>query len=256
MKTFSCIVPAYNEQEMLPLTLPTILDSIKSIKNMQGKLIVVDNNSSDKTAEIARSLGAEVVFEPVNQISKARNRGGNHCVDDDYLLFIDADTYMTPELLKASLEALESGKICGGGCLVKMDSDKGKVVTFVWTMITSITNLAAGAFIFCLNRAFQETGGFNEKIYAAEDVYFSAQLKRWGRKNGRLKFRIMTNHKIITSDRKMRWYSPLQIIKMLLILTLMPWRLKNRDKLEFWYKRPASVDDVNDSKEVNKNNSQ
>jgi len=256
MKTFTCIVPAYNEQEILPLTLPLIFESIQNIPGYKGRVLVVDNNSSDKTADVAKSLGAEVVFEPYNQISKARNCGGNACSEDDYLFFIDADTFLNTDLLKKSLAALDSGRICGGGTLLKMDGEKGKVITMLWTVISKVTNLAAGAYIFCLNEAFKGTGGFNEKIYAAEDVYFSAQLKKWGRRNGRLRFKILSDCKIVTSDRKIRWYSHFQIFKMLMILTIMPWRLKNRDKLGFWYGRPAPEDIKNESKELKENNSQ
>ena len=247
MKTFSCIIPAYNEQEILPLTLPSVLESIQKVPGYKGRVLVIDNNSTDKTAEIAKEHGVEVVFEAINQISKARNCGGKKCPDDDYLIFIDADTYLTPQILKDSLKMLDSGKYAGGGCLVQMDSNKGKAITAIWTIITRLTNLAAGAYIFCLNDAFKETGGFNEKIYAAEDVYFSSRLKKWGRKNGRKKFKIMPQHTIITSDRKLKWYSHFQIFKMFFIIGIMPWRLKSREKLNFWYSRPDEKDDTNDS---------
>lgn len=250
MKSFSCIIPAYNEQEILPLTLPTVIESVKQISAYKGRVLVVDNNSSDNTAEIAKNLGADVVFEPENQISKARNCGGKACPDDDFLIFIDADTYLNSQTLLDSLQLLDSGKFSGGGCLIQMDSGKGKFFTSVWTVITRMTNLAAGAYIFCLNEAFKETGGFNENIYAAEDVFFSFQLKKWGRKNGRKKFRIMPQHTINTSDRKLKWYSHFQIIKIFLMIGIMPWRLKNRDKLKFWYSRPGKNNDTNDSQEL------
>ena len=48
---------------------------MSKIPDLKGEIIVVDNNSSDKTAEVANSKGARVVFEPINQISKARNTG-------------------------------------------------------------------------------------------------------------------------------------------------------------------------------------
>ena len=247
MKKFSCIVPAYNEEEILPLTLPSIINSVKNVPGYEGRVLVVDNNSNDKTAKIAKELGAEVVFEKVNQISKARNTGGKSCPEDDYLVFIDADTYLNPELLLDSLKMLDSGQFAGGGCLVKMTNNNGKLAAAIWTCITKTTNLAAGAYIFCLNDAFKETGGFNEKIYAGEDVFFSGQLKKWGRKNGRKKFRIMGQHSIITSDRKFKWYSSFQILKIFLIIGIMPWRLRSREKLDFWYRRPDKKDDTNES---------
>ena len=80
---------------------------------LDGEVIVADNNSTDATAQIANDAGAHLVFEPVNQISKARNAGANG-TRGRYLIFLDADTLLNPELLRAALEALETGEVCGG----------------------------------------------------------------------------------------------------------------------------------------------
>ena len=72
----SIVVPAFNEEKLLG-------DSLARMKSAAGvfgqrgwetELVVCDNNSTDRTAEIARDAGALVVFEPVNQIARARNR--------------------------------------------------------------------------------------------------------------------------------------------------------------------------------------
>ena len=64
----------------------------------EGQLIVVDNNSSDATAQIARDHGATVVYEPVNQIARARNRGAE-AAEGEALIFLDADSQCTSCLL-------------------------------------------------------------------------------------------------------------------------------------------------------------
>ena len=71
---YSIIIPAYNESRYLPDTLENIHQAMASIR-LQGEVIVTDNNSTDNTAELAQQQGATVVFEPVNQISRARNAG-------------------------------------------------------------------------------------------------------------------------------------------------------------------------------------
>ncbi|MCM8528996.1 MAG: hypothetical protein NE327_20905, partial [Lentisphaeraceae bacterium] len=200
--------------------------------------------------------GVEVVFEPINQISKARNCGGKACPEDDYLFFVDADTTLRKEIIIDALRLLDSGKVCGGGCLVKMENNRAPLVTAMWSVFSRLSNLAAGAFIFCTNEAYKDSGGFSEEIYAAEDVHFSSRLKKWGRKNGRKKFKILEQHKIVTSDRKFKWYSGFELLKVFLIIGIMPWRLKDKEKLGFWYKRPAAKNDTNESHEVNENNSQ
>jgi len=71
---YSIIIPAYNEAQQLPLTLPAIREAMSAL-DARGELIVVDNNSTDATAQVAERHGAAVVFEPINMISKARNAG-------------------------------------------------------------------------------------------------------------------------------------------------------------------------------------
>jgi len=58
----------------------------------ETELIVCDNNSNDRTGEIARAAGATVVFEPVNQIARARNYGAS-VATGDWMVFIDADSH-------------------------------------------------------------------------------------------------------------------------------------------------------------------
>lgn len=84
MATVSIIIPAYNEAENLPATLEALGRALIGLTD-QVEIIVVDNNSSDSTAEVAKKLGVRVVFEPVNQIARARNAGaiaacGDGCI--------------------------------------------------------------------------------------------------------------------------------------------------------------------------------
>ena len=87
---YSVIIPAFNEEAFLPQTLNYLQESMSRIDE-QGEVIVVDNNSSDRTADIAREYGTQLVFEAVNQISRARNAGAK-IAQGEYLIFLDADT--------------------------------------------------------------------------------------------------------------------------------------------------------------------
>src|SRR5574344_1951152 len=91
---FSIIIPAFNEERLLENSLSRIKESLQ-VFTSQGhtyELIVCDNNSTDQTAEIARSQGAKVIFEPINQIARARNTGAS-IASGKYLIFIDSDSY-------------------------------------------------------------------------------------------------------------------------------------------------------------------
>lgn len=112
---FSIVIPAFNEENYLGNTLDSLRSGMSEISDLKGEIIVVDNNSSDKTAEVATAKGARVVFEPINQISKARNTGAK-LAKGEYLIFIDADTQVSPELLGLVLKKLRYYN-CGGGGL-------------------------------------------------------------------------------------------------------------------------------------------
>src|SRR5947209_3808370 len=95
----SIIVPAFNEEKLIKETLSRILAASESFSRQgyEFELIVCDNNSSDRTAELSRAMGARVVFEPINQIARARNAGAA-AATGNWLLFIDADSHPDPEL--------------------------------------------------------------------------------------------------------------------------------------------------------------
>ena len=250
-RKFSFVIPAFNEEEFLPETLKSVNKLIAS-SPLIGDVVVVDNNSTDKTAKIAKDMGAKVVFEPVNQISKARNAGGRNCQDSDYLIFLDADSTISSEILNEILMLLESGRCCGGGVVFDMDGKFGKFLASCWAIIAKITSLSGGACIFCLNKAFKETGGYNENIYAGEDVFFSRALKKWGRRNKK-KFKLITKFKAVTSDRKLNWFSKGQIFWQIFTIIFMPWRIRNRDKMKIWYERPEEKNTEVNSKAGNGN---
>lgn len=235
---YSIIIPAFNEEKFLGQTLEALHESMKGI-SLNGEIILTDNNSTDRTAEIAKEAGAKVIFEPVNQISRARNTGAKHA-QGHYLIFIDADTFAPPGLIKTALNNLESGKCCGGGANVWPDTQVNKSVSRVlntWNAISRTFRLAAGCFVYCRRDDFEAVGGFSENVYASEEIWFSMALKRVGRKSKR-KFIIIEYPMAITSSRKLAWFSPLQQLGQLLIMLLFPFMMRYRWACGFWYKRP------------------
>ena len=104
----SVVVPAFNEERLLTGSLAAIRAALRAFDEAgwASELIVCDNNSSDGTAGIARAAGAKVVFEPVNQIARARNAGAAQA-SGEWLLFVDADSYPSIELLQDVLETVK-----------------------------------------------------------------------------------------------------------------------------------------------------
>ena len=234
---YSIVIPAYNEERFLPRTLDALAAAMAATE-LVGEIVVTDNNSTDATAAVAAAHGARVVFEPVNQISRARNCGAA-AATGDFLIFVDADTVVSPELLGAALRALADGKTCGGGATVASSDDVGKTAArplAVWNRLSAAFGLAAGCFVYCLREGWQATGGFPISVYASEELWFSRALRRWGKRRG-LRFRILPEQ-VDTSMRKLVWFTPWQLIWGMLGFLLFPWRLRRREACEFWYRRP------------------
>ncbi len=234
---YSVIIPAYNEEKLLGATLISIQNAMNKIE-LNGEVIVVDNNSSDKTAEIAKGFGVNIVFEKFHQIATVRNSGAKSA-KGKYLIFVDADTLISPELLKNALENLETGNCAGGGTTIQMDKDissLNKIVDF-WNIMSVRYNFAAGSFIYCLKNGFDSIGGFNEKIYASEEIWFIKNLKKWAKKEN-LKLITIEKHPVITSARKFEWHSQFKFMLYMMVFAIFPFAVRYRFLCRFWYKRP------------------
>jgi len=239
---YSIVIPAYNEAEELPRTLSTTRKAMDSVQ-LSGECIVVDNNSSDNTADVANQHGADlVVFEPINQIARARNAGAD-ASRGRYLVFIDADTRIESALLEEALKRLLQGDCVGGGSVIEFEGEItgiGRLGIKLWEHISKMTKIAAGSFLFCRREAYSAVGGYDLALYASEEVRFSRQIKKWGKQNG-LTFDILTDAPAQTSARKLKWYSGLQILGWVSFMIVMPLAVRSRRLCGFWYKRPKSA---------------
>ena len=102
----------------------------------------------------------------------------------------------------------------------------------------------AGSYLFCVREAFLDIRGFDEEYYAAEEIWFSRALKKWGKVRG-MKM-IILNESVETSLRKVEWFTSWQLFKQMAPFGLNPFRLKKRDACTFWYKRPEPKDETSE----------
>jgi glycosyltransferase involved in cell wall biosynthesis len=202
----SIVIPAYNEEKLLGQTLDCIHSATASLHECEWETLVCDNNSTDATAEIARQRGATVVFEPLNQISRARNTGAA-AATGNWLIFVDADSQPSPGLLHEVLESIKEGCLAGGATIEVQDI--GVLVRMwvgLWNLTSRINRWAAGSFIFCEAEAFREVRGFSEDLYASEEIDLFRRLKRLAKQRGR-RIVILHRHPLHTSGRKAHLYT-------------------------------------------------
>jgi glycosyltransferase involved in cell wall biosynthesis len=233
----SIVVPAFNEERLLGHSLAQINRAAKAFEPLgwETELIVCDNNSTDQTAQIARDAGAMVVFEPVNQIARARNRGAS-AATGDWLIFIDADSQPSAELFTDVAKAITSGQCLAGGATVTMDSSHptARVVVWIWNSLSRALKLLAGSFIFCETETFRAIGGFNEKLFAAEELDLTNRLKKFAKETGK-RVVILSRHPLVTSARKLHLYSFREHFRLLFLVAFKPSVLTNRETCHLWY---------------------
>jgi glycosyltransferase involved in cell wall biosynthesis len=234
----SIIIPAYNEEKLLPGCLAKVFAALRThtCQDCAAEVIVVDNNSADGTAAIARAAGATVVFEPINQISRARNAGAR-AAQGEWFLFVDADSCLHPVTLAELLHRMKRGHVAGGGCLVALDRAPpvGHFFIEICNVLMRTLVWAAGSFVFCRADAFREIGGFSTELYAAEEIQLSQDLKHWGKARG-LGFALLHKHRHISSGRKFYLYSWAEILQHLFRgLVLANSTLRDRKKLDLFY---------------------
>ena len=236
--TISVIVPAFNEERGLAAALRSIRHAMTAVdeSGWLAELIVCDNNSTDRTAAIAREAGAEVVFEPVNQISRARNTGAARATGE-WLVFVDADSHPSRELFRDMIRVIGDGRCVAGGSTVRLDVSGVLPALAVggWNTISRLTAWAAGSFIFCEASAFRELGGFSLELYAAEEIDLFRRLKRLARATGRT-IVIVCGHPLTTSARKARLYGTGELLAFLVKTILHRGRtLRSAEECYQWY---------------------
>lgn len=225
----SFVVPAYNEAQHLRQTLEAILAAAES-SGEQYEIVVADDASTDDTAAIALTTGARVVRVAHRHIAATRNAGAR-AATGDVLIFVDADTRIPPDTISQVRHALATGAI-GGGAVVRFDGPVAwhfRLLTRVTVLGSRLTRLAFGCFIFCTRTAFVDTGGFDETIYASEEIAFSRALKRYGRF-------VILPAEVLTSGRKLRAHSASEVWRALGHAMLQMVGLKRgRRGLDAWY---------------------
>jgi glycosyltransferase involved in cell wall biosynthesis len=234
----SVVVPAFNEERLLAGALAAVRTALGALDQAlwSSELIVCDNNSTERTAEIARAAGASVVFEPVNQIARARNAGAAQA-GGEWLVFVDADSYPSRELFSEMLASIQTGQVLAGGATVHFETGDAMVRAWLaaWNALSRATRWAAGSFIFCEARAFRELGGFSEALYAGEEIDLFRRLKVLARRRGQSVV-ILHRHPLLTRDRKARLYTKREHFAFMLKTLLLAGRpLRDRKACYVWY---------------------
>ena len=187
----SFIIPTLNEEKVIE----KILSCIAQYSGPK-EIIISDGKSKDRTIEIVRKYTDKIVIhsKPTRQtIGEARNAGAK-IAKGDFLVFLDADTYIENphsffgEILQIFLEKKDLIAVTVSIRVFKeMETVGDKIVfTSLGYLNYFLNNLvgsagAAGEFQMIKRSAFEQVGGFSEKIVASEDYELFRRLHTIGR---------------------------------------------------------------------------
>ena len=169
----SFVIPAHNEAKYLRATIHCLQVAIADL-SLNAEIIVVDDASTDETAEIATAQGATVIPVQLRNIGAVRNAGAA-AAKHRWLIFVDADTLVPSATIEASLRNLSRGD-SGGGARVTIPNAESLfflkrwmfyAVVLVWQIMG---RWAAGCYMVCRKDLFEEFGGFDENYFAAEEA--------------------------------------------------------------------------------------
>lgn len=211
---YSIIIPARNEERYIG----RCLDSIKNNQQVSCEdieVIVVLNRCTDDTEAIARNYGATVVKEDSKNLSRIRNRGAA-LASGEIIVTIDADSYMSANMLSEIANMLKTGRYIGGGVRILPERKSlGISATMLLFNVTMFLTGLSGGLYWCRRQDFEAVGGFKEALLIAEDLDFAIRLRSYGRRR-KLKFTLLKSAHIVTSCRKFDSFGDWFALKLLL----------------------------------------
>jgi len=173
----SVIIPVFNEAETLEATIAAIRSETVPVE-----IIVVDAESSDESAVVAKKAGARIVRSHFRQRAHQLNLGAQHARAET-MMFLHADTILPPTAIDRMVNALRA-PIITGGAFRRRYASPSKLLR-ITCLLALCRNFLIGWHLgdqamFVRRSAFFQLGGFRE-VDQFEDLDFSRRLKRFGR---------------------------------------------------------------------------
>ena len=222
------VIPAFNEEKYLRYCLEALKK--QSYKN-NFETIVVDNNSTDKTYQVAKEFGARIISEKKQGYVFALKRGMDKA-KGDIIAVTDSDTQVREDWLSVIDKAFKNPKVAAVTGVVKLDY-KSKLVSIslsaLYTIFINISTFIGkpnlSGFNFAVRKdALLKVGGVNTLFAMSPDVDLGIRLGKTG------EVKVVNNLSAFTSAR--RWEEGF-------VPTL--WEYTKGYVYTTWLRKPADV---------------
>ena len=202
------VIPAYNEEALIGKCLDSVMAEITR-SGVPAEVIVVNNASTDRTGEIARSFaGVRVVDEPKKGLVNARDAGFAASEGFDLIANIDSDTIVPEGWLTKVMD--EFGRdprlVCLSGpyiyydmaphnrALISMFYGLTYLIYLLNRFILRVGSVVQGGNFVFKRQAWLDVGGYDRSIeFFGEDTDVAVRLSRVGAVKWRTDFKMMTS---------------------------------------------------------------
>lgn len=140
MSDITVIIPAYNAET----TIQRAIESCHELSN--HRILVVDDGSTDATAVVARSSGAEVIQQPNSGASVAR-RTGILAADSEFIVLLDADDELIPSGVNRSIQLLRAepgASVAGGRVIGVSPNGRSRLLNRSYSEVSTRTLISVG----------------------------------------------------------------------------------------------------------------
>ncbi len=196
----SIIIPTLNEEYYLP----RLLESIKIQDFSDYEIIVSDGGSSDKTAALAAAAGAKVVVNDQVKHPSAQRNNGAAVARGEQLLFLDADSVLSPGFLRHALTEFKNRRLLASAFYIKFNPNRWhyNLYAFVSNATCFLKQwssypAAIGAGLLVSRQAHETVAGFDLMVFLSEDCDYCARISEKG------KFRMIRSVKLLYSSRRL-----------------------------------------------------
>lgn len=198
----SVVMTAYNEQEYLPKSLKSVFS--QDFPKEDYEVIVVDNNSTDKSAEVAKSFGARVIPETTQGYVFALEQGMREA-KGDIVAATDSDTIVATNWLSQIAKTFEDEKVVAATGMADLRNLNffTRIFSYLGFYLFVKFNFLIGkphlsGFNFALRReTLEKAGGINTDYKMSPDVEIGLRMKKYGK--------VVFNTKILAHTSNRRW---------------------------------------------------
>ncbi|MEZ4819094.1 MAG: glycosyltransferase family 2 protein [Bdellovibrionota bacterium] len=234
----SVVIPAYNEEKLLPATIASIQKAMQNYTEtlgQQAEIIVVNNSSTDQTAQIAHDMGAVVLNHPIRNIASVRN-AGIKLAQYDLVVTMDADSLMPDDTLVQIWQRMQDPSYIGAGLGVEFVTEKLslKILAFFIQAAVYYTSRIQGGMLCFRKKEALAIGGFPEDRLFAEDLAFGVAMRKHAKQIGK-KFSCFKDIRIKSLDRKEVSIKDLWTVVYCEIKMLFGYKPSAED-FKYWYK--------------------